>query len=161
MPAKPLICSKRTQKLDTIQPTHQEPLENQPKEQPKFSGYKVLYSKSFFVMAQAGCKAISTNRALPGETLRVLFALLGSLEFDNYIHISQTELAKELGIDSPRVNKAMKLLETENIIERGAKRGVLISWRLNPTYGFKGEPSGKVRKVHTGVLRFTATGEPR
>ena len=38
---------------------------------------------------------------LPNEQYRVFLALISKVDFDNYLRISQTEMAKELGMSRP------------------------------------------------------------
>src|SRR5215208_5222578 len=73
------------------------------------------------------------------EVWRVFGYLNGILDFDNMIHVSQTEIAKALDMKQPNVSRSMKKLEDLGIILRGAKIGRICAYRLNPNAGWKGK----------------------
>jgi hypothetical protein len=72
----------------------------------------------------------------PGPPLLFLF---GQLDFENYIHISQQDIASGLGMQTSHVSRAMKLLTKKQIILEGQKNGRIKCYRLNPNYGWKGK----------------------
>ncbi|MCP4393510.1 MAG: MarR family transcriptional regulator [Alphaproteobacteria bacterium] len=75
-------------------------------------------------------------------------------DFENFIQVPQVEIARELRMHKQNVNKAIKLLLEKDILIRGPKIGKSSSWRLNPNYGYKGSPKGKVLKDKAGHLRL-------
>jgi len=76
---------------------------------------------------------------LGDEARRVFFALLLNLEFENHILMPQSEIAKKIGMDRSHFNRGMKKLINEGIIIRGPKIGRMVSLKLNPNYGWKGQ----------------------
>ena len=108
-------------------------------------GYFPLKSKhlskggGFMAIYQAAFDYIGNQKELTGETLRVFIKLLSKLDFDNYIRISQSELAKEMNITRPHVTKAIRKLQEFDIIREGARAGLSKTYRLNPTVGHKGK----------------------
>ena len=83
--------------------------------------------------------------------------LFSRLDFENYIQVPQVEIAEDLNMHKQSVYKAIKLLEKKEILVRGPKLGRSSSWRLNPNYGYKGNPRGKVhRDNRSGHLRLVA-----
>ena len=93
----------------------------------------------FMAIYQAAFDYIGNQKELTGETLRVFIKLLSKLDFDNYIRISQSELAKEMNITRPNVTKAIKKLQEFDIIREGARAGLSKTYRLNPSVGHKGK----------------------
>jgi hypothetical protein len=81
---------------------------------------------------------IAKDKEIKGETHRVLWFIIGILDFENWIDISMTKIAKELGIYKQDVSKAIKVLEDKEIIIRGEKIGRCYKFRLNPEFGWKG-----------------------
>ncbi|WP_206818602.1 helix-turn-helix domain-containing protein, partial [Chroococcus sp. FPU101] len=73
------------------------------------------------------------------DALRVFIKVCAKLDFQNWIQISQTDLAKELNIDKYRISKAFKLLTEKGIVLSGPKAGRSFAYRLNPDYGWKGK----------------------
>jgi predicted transcriptional regulator len=85
---------------------------------------------------------------LSGETSRVLFFLLYKLDYENWLRISQTAIAEELGLKKQQVNRAIKQLVDKGIIVKGPKVGNSLTYRLDPAFAFKGQDHNmkKVRK---------------
>jgi len=75
---------------------------------------------------------------LGDEARRVLFMLLGHVEYENYIVVPQSKLAFELGMAKANFSRAVARLVNEGVIERGPKIGRMISLKLNASYGWKG-----------------------
>lgn len=80
--------------------------------------------------------------------LRVLLALMGKLDLENYVQINQSRLAKEIGILQPNISRSIKRLLEIEVIKRGPKVGNTWSYRLNPEFAYK----GKVRE-HRKVIK--------
>jgi hypothetical protein len=96
------------------------------------------YGNGWFMANQDALKAIARDKELTIEPYRVLMLLLGKLDFQNWIHVSQNEIARELGMRQPNVSRALKLLIEKNILLRH-QSGKLSGYRLNPYYGWKGK----------------------
>ena len=82
---------------------------------------------------------LAKDKDIKGETHRVLWIIIGILDFENWVQLSVTEIAKELKMHRPDVSKAMKVLETKEIILRGPKVGRSYAFMLNPDFGWKGK----------------------
>lgn len=85
---------------------------------------------------------------LRGDDLRVLLALLGRLDFENLIQIEQTAIAEKLGMQKSHFSRSIKRLITQGCLLQGPKIGRSRTYRLNPSYGWRG--SGK---THQKALR--------
>ncbi|WP_247891465.1 MarR family transcriptional regulator [Azospirillum argentinense] len=77
-------------------------------------------------------RTVSTDRDITLEALRVFTYLSRRLHFDRPVPVLQSELADALGMQRPNVNRAIKLLETKQILLRDSKLGRAITFRLNP-----------------------------
>lgn len=113
----------------------------------KKNGFQLLYGWRYCIMAQDAMTMIASDPDITGETLRVFIYMAGRLDFENYIRIQQIEIAEALRMQKPNVSRAVKMLERKNILLRGPKVGQSYSWRMNPNFGYKGDPRGKVYKV--------------
>ena len=80
-------------------------------------------------------RAVSTDREITLEALRVFTYLSRHLFFDHPVPVLQSELAEALGMQRPNVNRAIKLLENKQILLRHSKLGRAITFRLNPEAG--------------------------
>ena len=97
------------------------------------------YSKGWVMNSQEALKLLATDKELKGETYRVLLLLISQLDFENWIQITQKQIAETLEIKKQNVSKAILLLEKKEIILRGPKLGRAYAFRLNPYFGWKGK----------------------
>lgn len=89
-------------------------------------------------MSQENALLEIAKSGFTGETLRVLLVLLAKVEYENFIVVSQSDMAEELGVSKTQFNRSLKILIDNDIIQRGPKVGRQGSLRLNPNYGWKG-----------------------
>lgn len=105
-------------------------------------------------MSQAALEAVV--RANMGDQVnRTFLMIISVLDFENFISISQSEIAKKLGMRPPHVSTAFKRLVDEGVLIQGPKVGRVGTYRLNPAYGWKGSA-----KAHNEALgeRMRARG---
>jgi len=100
---------------------------------------KSPYSEWYMGNQRLAREKFAKDKDLKGETHRVLWFLISILDFENWIQVSITDIAKEIDILRPNVSKAIKLLEKKEIIIRGPKIGCSYSFRFNPDYIWKGD----------------------
>ncbi len=95
----------------------------------------------YISMFRHGMKYLAKLKLTPTETA-VFFSLLGRLEFENWVKVSQKTIAEELDLQRPRVTKAIKKLTELEVILRETdpsdERRTI--YRLNPSLGWRGEP---------------------
>ncbi len=97
------------------------------------------YAKGWVMNSQEAMVSLAKDKDIKGETHRVLWFIGGILDFENWVQISATEIAKELELKRPNVSRAIKLLEEKRIIIRGPKIGRSYAYMLNPEFGWKGK----------------------
>ena len=97
------------------------------------------YGKGWVMNSQEALEIVAKDKDIKGETYRVLFFICARLDFENWVQISITEIADELDLKQPSVSRAMKVLETKEIILRGPKVGRSYAFMLNPDFGWKGK----------------------
>jgi DNA-binding transcriptional regulator GbsR (MarR family) len=97
------------------------------------------YGKGWVMNSQDAAILLAKDKDIKGETHRVLWLIIGILDFENWVQISITEIAEELGLKQPSVSRAMKVLEEKEIILRGPKVGRSYAFMLNPEFGWKGD----------------------
>ena len=101
------------------------------------------YAKGWVMNSQESLEIIAKDKDLTGEAHRVLWYLLSRLDFENWIQVTQKEIADELGLKKQNASRSILLLESKRIILRGPKIGRSYAFRLNPYFGWK----GKVRNL--------------
>jgi hypothetical protein len=96
-------------------------------------------STRFFMAFQDALIEIAKDDELTLEPKNVLLYLLGHLNFENFLHVSQTDIADALGMKKTNVSRAMRLLITKGIILDGPKVGRMKTYRLSHDLGWKGK----------------------
>jgi hypothetical protein len=99
--------------------------------------HRNAFTHGWVAMAQPALDLLADSD-LTGEELKVLLKLLGRLDFENFLLINQSELAKSMGIQRTNVNRSIKRLVALEVLIEGPKAGPLRTYRLNPTFGWKG-----------------------
>ncbi len=107
-------------------------------------------------MSQAAMLELAQN-PVSGEAMRVLMALCAVLDFENFIQLSQADLAKLIGMKQPHVNRAMAELFERGIVIKGMKVGRSLTYRLSPTFGFKTKGSN-FTKLMADINEFARAG---
>ena len=79
------------------------------------------------------------EKRLNGETLSVFLAMCSVMDFENYIRINQSELAKKIHTDQGNISRSIKKLLELNIITEGPRAGLNKTYMLNPNIGIKGK----------------------
>ena len=119
-----------------------------------------LYGEQFMIVAQQALANIASDREITGEVSRVFMYLFSKLDFDKYIQVPQVEIVKALGINKQNVSRSIKTLERKGILLEGPKHRRSKFWRLNPEYGYKGNPKDKVKRdPRTGHLRLVSDND--
>jgi hypothetical protein len=88
---------------------------------------------------QDGLLEIAKDSDITGADMRVLMYLFGHLNFENFIHVSQQEIAEYVGMHKQHISRSMKLLIRKGIILDGPKVGRMKTYRLSPDLGWKGK----------------------
>jgi hypothetical protein len=102
-----------------------------------WSENKPRLTRGFAVIFQEAFIAIACEHDLTPQAQRVLFYLLGKLDFDNFIHLKQKDIGEVLKINAPNMSKAFAILKRKGIILLAPYKGVNC-YKLNEFYGWKG-----------------------
>ncbi|WGL94102.1 MarR family transcriptional regulator [Arsenophonus nasoniae] len=102
-----------------------------------------------FTMNQAALLLIANE--LNHDQMRVLMALLADLDYENYIQVSQMDIAKILKMQKSNVSRAVKNLLEFGVILEGPKIGRSKTYRLNPQFGWKGTVSNHKKALKHGL----------
>ena len=94
--------------------------------------------KGWLALYQSSAEWLATLH-LSGEQYRVLLCILGRLDFDNYLWISNKEIADVLNMRPGQVSRAMGRLKELGIVVANSGTGKYFkSYRLNPDLVHKG-----------------------
>jgi len=92
----------------------------------------------FFMAIQEGFLHLAQLN-LTGEQLKVLLYIMGKLDFENYICLTQKSVAEALQMQRPHISRAFKVLVEKGVIHEGPKVGRIKTYRLDPSFGYKGK----------------------
>lgn len=95
--------------------------------------------RGWFMAFEDAMERLSKDKELWGTPNAVLHFLLSRMSFENHILVQQIEIARELAIPKETVSRAISKLLEKGVIERGPKLGRTWSYRLSPSYGWKGD----------------------
>lgn len=98
-------------------------------------------------MSKLTCKIM---KRLKGgeETHRVMWALLALLEFDNFLPLTQTAIAADLGMNPANVNRAIKRLVEVGAVLVGPPTGAHKSYKLSPEWVWRGKAEDHVKALN-------------
>lgn len=101
--------------------------------------YRPKLTERWFMAFQDTFEELAKDPELTLEPKNVLLYLFSKLDFENFIQLSQMDIAEGLGMHKQHVSRAMKILTGKQIILEGPKVGRSKCYRLNPHYGWKGK----------------------
>lgn len=104
------------------------------------------FSDGWVAMAQHAMRELAMLN-LGNEASRVFFLLVARLDFENWINLDQTACAAELGMARPNFARGLKKLRDSNVLLAGPKVGRNGTFRLNPSFGWKGSAKGHVQAL--------------
>ena len=96
------------------------------------------FQKGWMAMAQAMMMLAQSN--LTGNDMKVMWAMLARLDYENLIQVNQAEVSEQVGMNRHNVNRSIKKLIELGVILEGVKIGISRSYRLNLTSGGKAQP---------------------
>lgn len=116
-------------------------------------------SHGWFMAFQEGLEHLAKAGNLTAREFRVLCLLMARLDFENFIHLSQADVARELGLRASHVSAAFRRLVEEGCLIVGPKVGRSATYRLAPELGWK----GRVRNLEEARKRglHVVLGTPR
>ena len=105
------------------------------------------FQKGWMAMAQESMMMLAQSN-LTGNDMKVMWAMLARLDYENLIQVNQAEVAEQVGMNRHNVNRSIKKLIELGVVLEGVKIGVSRSYRLNPNFGWKGSAKGHREALH-------------
>lgn len=97
------------------------------------------FGREWYQMAQDTLKRLNAERKTLGlEGIVVFNALMTRLDFENYIQVSQADIAEEVQMKPSNVSKAVSKLLSLGFIRQGPKVGRSYTYQLHPELAWKG-----------------------
>ena len=105
------------------------------------------FQKGWMAMAQEAMMMLAQSN-LTGNDMKVMWAMLARLDYENLIQVNQAEVSEQVGMNRHNVNRSIKKLIELGVILGGVKIGISRSYRLNPNFGWKGSAKGHREALH-------------
>jgi len=106
------------------------------------------FGQRWFMASQDALDWLVTHPELSrGEVMRVFFAIVAQLDFENYFRVAQIDVAKKLGMQRTHVCRAFKTLVKHGALLEGPRSGSVRTYRLNPTIAWKGRTTEHKREL--------------
>ena len=103
------------------------------------------HSGGRFAMVMQDALARVAREDWPDIDYRVLVMLFSRLDWENYLHLDLTELAKEMNRGRVTVSRSISRLVAAGVLHRGPRVGRSWTYRLDPNLGWKGKPDSRRR----------------
>ena len=110
---------------------------------------------------QDGLAWMAKQEGMTGEQWRVFAYLVSRLDFDNYLKVSQKDIAEELRMQKSHVSRAMKGLVDLNVIAVGPMAGRSKTYRLNPRIAHRGAKNFKQTIIEFDELKKRKQGDEK
>lgn len=117
----------------------------------------------FFMAFQEALIALAVEDGLTKAQYRILHYLMGKLDFENYIYVPQLEISTALRIDRANVSRDVNALCKRGLLLKGPKVGKIITYRLSPSLGWKGNVRSlqDERKRRLALATSSSSTEPQ
>ena len=98
---------------------------------------KIAKGECWFMGFQEMFETLALDKELTGQDRQVLLYLFSQCDFENWIKLSQSYIAKKIGIHQPNVAKSIRKLVNKNYIRIDKTEGVN-AYQINPELIWKG-----------------------
>lgn len=100
-------------------------------------------TKGRFVMAIQPAMTDAARGGWSGIDYQLLVWLLGRTDWDNYLLLNVSDVAREIGRSREHTSKAIRRLVDRGVLHRGPRVGRSFTYQLDPGHGWKGSPAGR------------------
>ena len=98
------------------------------------------FQKGWMAMAQEAMMMLAQSN-LTGNDMKVMWAMLARLDYENLIQVNQAEVSEQVGMNRHNVNRSIKKLIELGVILEGASKSALAALTgLTLTSGGKAQP---------------------
>ena len=101
------------------------------------------FQKGWMAMAQEAMMMLAQSN-LTGNDMKVMWAMLARLDYENLIQVNQAEVSEQVGMNRHNVNRSIKKL----IEQRASKSALAALTGLTPNFGWKGSAKGHREALH-------------
>jgi hypothetical protein len=102
----------------------------------------------FVMLFQEALSAMAGDRRMTLSSFRVRDALIGHLDFENYILINSKAVAESIDMKPSNFSREVTKLVEMGLLIRGPRNGNSTTLRLNPSFGWRGKARGHEAAKH-------------
>ena len=102
------------------------------------------FQKGWMAMAQEAMMMLAQSN-LTGNDMKVMWAMLARLDYENLIQVNQAEVAEQVGMNRHNVNRSIKKLIELGVVLEGVKLVLAALTDLTPTSVGKAQPKATER----------------
>lgn len=125
------------------------------------------FGTGWVAMAQNAMMELARSD-LGAQDWRVFAAVVAKLDFENFLLLTIADLAKEIGMQRSHASDSIAKLERLGVLIRGPKAGRSSTFRLNPSFGWKGSASNhqkalrdRMKAAGMSVVKSEPVRDPR
>lgn len=125
------------------------------------------FGTGWVAMAQNAMMELARSD-LGAQDWRVFAAVVAKLDFENFLLLTIADLAKEIGMQRSHASDSIAKLERLGVLIRGPKAGRSSTFRLNPSFGWKGSASNhqkalrdRMKAAGMSVVKAEPLRDPR
>lgn len=107
------------------------------------------YGDRWLAMRMDTIRRLTMHPGIGMQEMRVFGALIDRLDYQNFIHVPQTELAEVTGIERSNINRALKKLIDFGIVVEGPRVGRSRTYRFDPDAGWRGSKKALKTELRT------------
>lgn len=104
---------------------------------------KKIVGEPFMLMFQHALVEVSKNRALTGMDRRVLLYLIGVMEYENLVRLTQRQIAEELQTSQQEVCKSIQKLYDEGYVSIDEVYGKAYIYKVSEDLVWKGKTENR------------------
>lgn len=108
---------------------------------------KKIVGEPFMLMFQNALIEVSKNRALTGMDRRVLLYLIGVMEYENLVRLTQRQIAEELQTSQQEVCKSIQKLYDEGYVSIDEIYGKAYIYKVSEDLVWKGKTENREKVV--------------
>jgi biotin operon repressor len=105
--------------------------------------HKKILGEPFMLMFQNALVEVSKNRALTGTDRRVLFYMIGVMEYENLVRLTQRQIAEELQSSQQEVSKSIQKLYDEGYLMIDEIYGSAYIYKISEDLVWKGKTENR------------------
>ena len=109
------------------------------------------FQKGWMAMAQEAMMMLSQSN-LTGNDMKVMWAMLARLDYENLIQVNQAEVSEQVGMNRHNVNRSIKKLIELGVIQRASKSALAALTGFCLTSGGKAQPKA-IGRLCTSTLK--------